>query len=170
MRPADLLPSGTLGLRSRPLRAALSCLGIAIGVGAIVGVLGITQSSQSALIAQLNQLGTNLLTVTNGQSFNGQETELPPAATSMIRRVHGVLRTAPTAQLGAANVYSNQFVPSGQTGGLAVRACDASLLPALAGSVWHGWFLNAATERYPVTVLGYQAAQTLGVTRPGGRV
>jgi len=170
MRAADLLPNATLGLRSRPLRAILSSLGIAIGVGAIVGVLGITQSSQSDLIGQLDQLGTNMLTVTNGQSFNGQETELPLAATPMIRRIHGVQRAAPTAQLVTASVYRNQFVPSGQTGGLAVRACDSSLLPALAGSVWRGWFLNPATDRYPVTVLGHQAAQTLGLGRPGARV
>jgi putative ABC transport system permease protein len=170
MRAADLLPNATLGLRSRPLRAILSSLGIAIGVGAIVGVLGITRSSQSDLIGQLDQLGTNMLTVTNGQTFNGQETELPLAATPMIRRIHGVLRAAPTAQLVTASVYRNQFVPSGQTGGLAVRACDSSLLPALAGSVWRGWFLNPATERYPVTVLGYEAAQTLGIGRAGARV
>ncbi|HEY6279278.1 MAG TPA: ABC transporter permease, partial [Streptosporangiaceae bacterium] len=170
MRAADLLPSGTLGLRTRPLRAVLSALGIAIGVGAIVGVLGITESSQSSLLAQLNQLGTNMLTVTNGQTFNGQETELPATATAMIRRVTGVLRAAPTAQLTSAGVYRNQHVPYGQTGGLAVRACDGSLLPALAGSVWRGWFLSRATGRYPVTVLGYEAAQTLGITQPGSRV
>jgi putative ABC transport system permease protein len=170
LRAADLLGVGTLGLRSRRLRAILSSLGIAIGVGAIVGILGITGSSQSSLLAELDQLGTNMLTVTNGQSVNGQETELPGTATEMIRRAGGVLRAAPTAQLTNANVYLNQFVPSGQTGGLAVRACDASLLPALGASVWRGWFLNAATERYPVTVLGYEAAKTLGITAPRERV
>src|SRR5215467_5679349 len=170
LRAADLLPASTLGLRSRRLRAVLSALGIAIGVGAIVGVLGVTESSQSDLIAQLNQLGTNMLTVTSGQTFDGQETELPATATSMIRRIHGVLRAAPTAQIVTADVYRNQLVPSGQTGGLAVRVCDASLLPALDTSVWRGWFLNAATARYPVTVLGYEAARTLGITRPGARV
>ena len=73
--------------------------------------------------------GTNMLTVTSGQSYNGQETELPATATEMIRRAGGVLRAAPTAQLSSAGVYLNQFVPSGQTGGLAVRACNATLLP-----------------------------------------
>ena len=170
LRAADLVPVGTLGLRTRRLRAVLSGLGIAIGVGAIVGVLGITESSQSSLLAQLNQLGTNMLTVTNGQIFNGQEAELPATATVMIRRIPGVLRAAPTAVLSSAGVYRNQLVPSGQTGGLAVRACDGSLLPALAGSVWRGWFLNPATGRFPVTVLGYEAAQTLGITQPGSRV
>jgi len=170
LRAADLVPVGTLGLRTRRLRAVLSGLGIAIGVGAIVGVLGITESSQSSLLAQLNQLGTNMLTVTNGQIFNGQEAELPATATVMIRRIPGVLRAAPTAVLSSAGVYRNQLVPSGQTGGLAVRACDGSLLPALAGSVWRGWFLNPAAGRFPVTVLGYEAAQTLGITQPGSRV
>jgi len=170
LRAADLLPAATLGLRSRRLRAILSALGIAIGVGAMVGVLGVTESSQSNLIAQLNLLGTNMLTVTNGQTFDGQETELPITAMSMIRRIRGVLRAAPTAQVVTAGVYRNQLVPSGQTGGLEVRACDPSLLPALGASVWRGWFLNAATERYPATVLGYEAARTLGISRPGARV
>jgi putative ABC transport system permease protein len=170
MRAADLLPTGTLGLRTRRLRAILSSLGVAIGVGAIVGVVGIAQSSQSDLLAQIDQLGTNMLTVTNGQNFNGQETELPATATPIIRRVSGVLRAAPTAQITAVSLYRNQLVPSGQTGGLAVRACDASLLPALGGSVSQGWFLNAASARYPVTVLGHEAAQSLGIGRPGARV
>src|SRR5215470_7761177 len=170
LRAADLLGVGTLGLRSRRLRAVLSSLGIAIGVGAIVGILGITRSSQSSLLAELNQLGTNILTVTSGQSATGQEAELPVTATEMIRRAGGVLGAAPTAQLATASVYLTQFVPSGQTGGLAVRACDTTLLPTLGTSVWRGWFLNAATERYPVTVLGYEAAKTLGITSPGERV
>src|SRR5215475_12116015 len=170
LRAGDLLSVGTLGLRSRRLRATLSGLGIAIGVGAIVGILGITRSSQSSLLAELNQLGTNMLTVTSGQNVSGQEAELPDTATEMVRRAGGVQRAAPTAQLATANVYLNQFVPSGQTGGLAVRACDTSLLPTLGASVWRGWFLNAATERYPVTVLGYEAAKTLGITAPGARV
>ncbi len=170
LRLADLLPTGTQGLRTRRLRAILSALGISIGVAAIVGVLGITQSSQSNLLGQLNQLGTNMLTVTNGQTFGGGETELPATATPMIRRVAGVARAAPTAQLDAAGVYRNPLVPGGQTGGLAVRACDTSLLAAVQGSVWQGRFLNAATANYPITVLGYQAARTLGVGQPGARV
>jgi ABC-type lipoprotein release transport system permease subunit len=170
LRLADLLPTATLGLRTRRLRAILSALGISIGVAAIVGVLGITQSSQSNLLTQLDQLGTNMLTVTNGQTFGGGETELPATATPMIRRVAGVAQAAPTAQLDSAAVYRNQLVPGGQTGGIAVRACDTSLLATLQGSVWQGRFLNPATARYPVTVLGYQAAQALGIGQPGARV
>jgi len=170
LRARDLLPVGTLGLRSRRVRAALSGLGIAIGIASIVGVLGITKSSQSQLLAQIDRLGTNLLTVVNGRDLNGQETELPTRATPAIRRIDGALHVAPTAQLNSHHVYRTDVVPSGQSGGLAVRACDVSLLATLDGTLRQGRFLDAAGARYPVTVLGYEAAHTLGVTAIGGRI
>ncbi|GII30330.1 ABC transporter permease [Planotetraspora mira] len=172
VRSADLLATGTLGLRTRRLRAVLSGLGIAIGIAAIVAVAGVTRSSQAALLAQIDRLGTNLLTVSSGTGFADRERELPAEATRMLRRVDGVLAVAPTAQLPTENVYRNQLVPEGQTGGLAVRAADASLPATLDGRLSQGRFLDAATAAYPVTVLGHEAATTLGITRvdPGTRV
>ncbi|MFI6316843.1 ABC transporter permease [Nonomuraea sp. NPDC050556] len=172
MSAADLLATGTLGLRARRTRAVLSALGIAIGIAAIVAVLGVTRSSQSALLAQIDRLGTNLLTVSNGAGFDGGERELPLTATPMLRRVDGVTGVAPTAQLAARDVYRSDLVPAGQTGGLAVRACDASLLATLDGRVRLGRFVDAATAAQPVTVLGHDAARTLGITGidPGTRV
>ena len=64
--------SASVGLRTRRLRAALSALGIAIGVGAMVAVLGLSASSQAALLAEIDPLGTNLLTVQNGESLGGE--------------------------------------------------------------------------------------------------
>jgi putative ABC transport system permease protein len=166
MLPADILRAGTLGLRFRRARALLSALGIAIGVAALVAVLGVTESSQSALLAEIDRLGTNLLTVTNGQTLSGQEAELPVTATPMIRRVAGVEAAAPTAIL-TVRVYRSAAVPVYDTGGLAARAADPSLLAVLGGQLHQGDFLNAATSRYPVTVLGYQAAVNLGITSTG---
>jgi putative ABC transport system permease protein len=154
-------------LRYRRTRAALSALGIAIGIAALVSVLGITRSSQSALLAEIDQLGTNLLTVTNGQTLGGQEAELPVTATPMIRRIAGVEEAAPTAILANARVYRSDRVPVYDTGGLAARAADPALLAVLGGTLRRGTFLNAAEARYPVTVLGYQAAQSLGITDLG---
>jgi putative ABC transport system permease protein len=157
------LRAGFAGLRYRRTRALLSALGIAIGIAALVAVLGITRSSESALLAEIDQLGTNLLTVTNGQTLQGQEAELPGYATAMIRRVAGVEHAAPTAVLASARVYRTGKVQVYDTGGLAARAADPSLLAVLGASIRQGAFLNAATSRYPVTVLGFQAAQELGI-------
>jgi len=163
LRRSDLLALATMSVRSRRLRASLSALGIAIGIAAIVGILSITRSSEANLLAEIDRLGTNLLTVVNGQSIGGTEAELPTAATAMIGRVLGVERVAPTAELGNQDVYRSDRIPSFETGGLAVRVADGSLLGALNGRLLDGVFLNAATARYPATVLGYQAAKSLGI-------
>ena len=79
----DGLRVASVGLRARPLRAALSALGIAIGTAAIVAVLGLSASSQAGLLAEIDRLGTNLLTVEAGQSLTGRRGE---AARSKRRR------------------------------------------------------------------------------------
>ena len=84
---SDLARLAGVGLRTRKLRAGLSALGIAIGVAAIVAVLGLSSSSQAGLLAEISRLGTNLLTVTNGQDFSGGTAELPEAAPAMIGRI-----------------------------------------------------------------------------------
>jgi putative ABC transport system permease protein len=164
-RPADLLPLGTIGLRSRRLRAVLSMLGIAIGIAAIVAVLGITRSSQSDVLARIDRLGTNLLTVVSGHTISGDEAELPTTAAATIGRTAGVQRTAPTSELASVPLYRTDRVPTYHTGGLAVRAADASLLSTLDGTLAAGVFLNGSTAHYPVVVLGHDAAAQLGIAR-----
>jgi putative ABC transport system permease protein len=168
MRPADVLRAGAAGLRYRRTRTLLSALGIAIGIAALVAVLGITRSSESALLAEIDQLGTNMLTVANGHNLSGGEAELPAYAAVMVTQVPGVEQVAPTAILSHAAVYRSDKVPPFDTGGLAVRAADQSLLTALGGTIRQGAFLNQATEKFSVTVLGYQAAQSLGISDLNG--
>jgi putative ABC transport system permease protein len=161
LRVRDLGPTATAGLRSRPLRAALSALGIAIGVASIVTVLGITRSSQAQLLAQIDRLGTNLLVVANGHSFGGDEVELPATATGAIGRIDGVRSVAPTAELPARYVYRTDRIPAARIGGLAVRAADPRLLPTLDASLARG---RVELGDFPTTVLGAQAAAQLGIS------
>jgi putative ABC transport system permease protein len=160
---ADALRVGALGLRGRRLRAALSALGISIGIAAIVGVLGISASSQADLLGQLDRLGTNLLTVSPGHPLGGGQAFLPQAAPGMIRRVGPVLQVSATGVVPNANVFKTDRVPAYQTGGICVRATDVGLLATLGGAVAHGTFLNAATARYPAVVLGASTARYLGI-------
>jgi putative ABC transport system permease protein len=172
LRLADIVPLAAAGLRSRRVRAALSVLGIAIGIASMVALLGITASSQADLIARIDQLGTNMLTVANGRSIDGSEVPLPQAAPGMIARADGVLAVAPTAQLATVHAYRTNLVPQLQTGSLAVRAADASLLATLDARLQHGTFLDPAHQAYPLAVLGAQAAEQLGVTaaNPSARI
>jgi putative ABC transport system permease protein len=170
LRPADLLRTAALGLRARKLRAVLSGLAVAVGIAAIVSVLGVTGSSESALLAEIDRTGTNMLTVTNGQDVSGQEVELPEQSAAMIGRTAGVQRVAPTAGLSAYSIYRTDKMPGYATSGLGLRGCDQSLLAAAGATLRRGTFLTASAGRYPFAVLGYQAAVALGVAAPGTRI
>ncbi len=167
LHAADVARTASVGIRTRKLRAALSALGIMIGIAAMVGVLGLSESSKSDLLAQLDKLGTNLLTVQAGTGIGIGSGELPEDAAAMIARI-GPVETTSTVSEVDANVYKNDLVPSGQTGGISVQAVDVNLLDTLAGTVADGQFITAANADYPTTVLGSVAAQRLGIAEVNG--
>jgi putative ABC transport system permease protein len=172
LRPGDLAALASIGLRTRKLRAGLSALGIAIGVAAVVAVLGLAASSQAALLTEIARLGTNLLTVTNGQTFSGGTAELPVAAPGMIARLAGVTAVQDTGTVVGVNAYKSPLIPPVNTNALSVDATTLGL-PAVAGaSLAQGRFLNAATASEPVAVLGAVTARLLGIDRilPGMRI
>src|SRR6202142_276507 len=109
---SDLTRLSAVGLRTRKLRAGLSALGIAIGVAAIVAVLGLSASSQAGLLNEINQLGTNLLTASNGQSLTGGTAELPTSAPPMIGRISGVEHVQSTGAVSGANAYRSPYITS----------------------------------------------------------
>jgi putative ABC transport system permease protein len=161
--PADVFRIATVGLRTRRLRAALSALGIAIGIAAMVAVLGISESSKAGLVAELNELGTNLLTVQPGQTFAGANAALPEAADLAVRNLSSVQNAAAVTTVGSATARRTQYIEAAETSGITVEAADLNLLATLGGRVVQGRFLDAANEHYPIVILGAVAAQRLGV-------
>jgi putative ABC transport system permease protein len=171
LRAGDLARVASVGLRTRRMRAGLSALGIAIGVAAIVAVLGLSASSRAGLLAEIDRLGTNLLTVTTGQTLFGATAELPLPSPGMIGRIGPVTQVADTGST-SVNVYRSPLIPSVNTNALQVQAATLDLLPVVGATVARGSYLNAATATEPVCVLGAQAAQLLGIDHvyPGERV
>lgn len=164
MTAADTLRAAGVGLRTRRLRSILSALGIMIGIGAMVAVLGLSESSKSDLLAQLDRLGTNMLQVQAGTGIGLGPGTLPEEAPAMVTRIGPVENVSSVSAVANADVYKNDLVPSGQTGGLSVLAADADLLATLQGTMAAGVFLDRASTEYPVAVLGAVAAQRLGIT------
>src|SRR2546430_3585901 len=122
LRPADVARVGAAGLKARPVRAFLAALGIAIGIAAMVAVVGISTSSRADLQRTLDRLGTNLLTVAPGSTIFGGTAELPDEAVSMIARIGPVLSASATGRLADAQVYRSDRMPKVETGGLSVQA------------------------------------------------
>ena len=168
--PHELFGVALQGLRTRRLRAALSALGIAIGIGAMVAVVGVSASAQANLLSTIDKLGTNLLTVSPGTTFFGANEVLPSSAIPMIEHMANVERVSGVYQVPNANVFRTPFVPSTQTGGIGVDATDPGLVRAMNGSVAQGHFFNAASENEPTVVLGAAAAQDLQIETVTGHV
>jgi putative ABC transport system permease protein len=164
MRVRDVVSSGSIGLRTRRLRAALSVLGISIGIASIVAVLGISGSTQANLLGEIDALGTNLLTAAPGQAVLGGAAQLYPGAVTKVAHISGVQSAAGVYQVPSASPLRTTYISPLQTGGLGVEAADPSLLATLRGRLATGTFLSTATANYPAVVLGSTAAQQLGLT------
>ena len=164
LRPSDLVRLATVGLRTRKLRAGLSALGIAIGVAAIVAVLGLSSSASAGLLNEISALGTNLLVVQNGQTLSGQPAELPVAAPAMIGRINAVTAVQQTA-LVTGNVYRSPLIPTIDSNAISIEAASLGLLRTVGTRVVEGTYLNAATAQEPVAILGVATAQRLAIDR-----
>ena len=162
LRPSDLLGLGMRGLAARPARAVLTAIGIAIGIAAIVAVIGISASGRADLIATLDRLGTNLLRVTPGGGVLGTGSEVPEEARVMAARIGPVESVTQTTRV-EATVRRNDLVNELETGGIGVLAARTDVLDELGGSLRAGRFLDDATIRGPAVVLGSVAAQRLGI-------
>ncbi|WP_432942579.1 ABC transporter permease [Kribbella sp. CA-253562] len=165
--PGDVIKVGAVGLRTRPLRAFLSALGIAIGIAAMVAVVGISSSSRAELDATLDALGTNLLTVEPGTRLTGEQAQLPLAAESMVDRIGPVQAQSAIGRVDDANVYRSDKIPDVETNGIVPYAARTNLLDTIGGTVRSGRWLDAATGTYPAAVLGASAAERLGINRAG---
>jgi putative ABC transport system permease protein len=159
----DLLRLAVHGLRVRPLRVVLAALGIAIGIGAMLAVVGISASSRAELNRKLEALGTNLLSVQPGTSFTGEQATLPDEAPVMIRRMTDVQAVSVIGQLKGIHAYRHDHIPVIETGGMAVYAAKPDLTATLGATMVAGRWLDAVREQYPVVVLGDRAAARLGI-------
>ncbi|WP_086661915.1 ABC transporter permease [Lentzea kentuckyensis] len=155
----DLLALGSLGIRTRRLRAALSALGIALGIATVVVVTGIPASSQQALLDELTALGTNLL---RAQPAQRQENPvlLPESSVAMVQRIGPVTAAAAVANTHA-RVRRNDLLDPGHSSDITVLAATPGLLEVVNGYVRSGEFLSRPD--FPAVVLGNVAAQRLGI-------
>lgn len=163
LRPADLVRNGAQGLHTRRMRTLLTTMGIAIGIAAMIGVLGISSSSKAALLQKIDDLGTNLLAVQAGQSLFGEAAKLPTDAPAMVRRISPVEQAAAVSAVDGS-VRRTNLIPPTETNGIGLLAAEPELLDTLQATVGQGRFIDEATGQVPAIVLGSVAAERLGIS------
>jgi putative ABC transport system permease protein len=170
LRPCDAIRVAGTGLKARPLRAVLSALGIAIGIAAMVAVVGISASSRAQIDQQLRALGTNLLTVQAGESLRGGVAKLPEDSVDMVARIGPVTSVSAVGEVDDAFVYRSDRIDELVTNGILTMAARPDLLDAVSGEVASGRWLDDALASYPTVVLGATTAERLGISQTDGSV
>jgi putative ABC transport system permease protein len=163
LSPPDVIGLAAYGLRARPLRVVLSALGIAIGIAAMVAVVGISTSSRAELDRLLASLGTNLLTAGPGLTLAGENARLPDESVAMVGRMASVRSVTAVGRVPVAKVYRTDRIPAPQSGGIGTYAVRTDLLGSVGATVDSGTWLDDATARYPAVVLGATTARRLGI-------
>jgi putative ABC transport system permease protein len=135
-------------------------LGIAVGVAAVVAVLGVSQANTQTLLNQLNSL-QDLLTV-SGSGYGGAG-QLPHYSLATVDRLKPVKAASGSTQL-SWTVRRNPHVPLEFTSGVSVVAVSGDVLKSVGAHLLFGRDLGPY-DRLPQTVLGYEAAQVLGINR-----
>jgi putative ABC transport system permease protein len=171
LRPSDALRVAATGLRARPLRAVLSALGIAVGIGAMVAVVGISASSRAEIDRQIEALGSNLLTVEPGQMLRtGETADLPADSVDMVARIGPVTSVSGVGAVDDAFVYRTDQIDELKTNGITTLAARPDLLETVSGEVAAGRGLDDALADYPTVVLGAKTAERLGISQTDGSV
>ncbi len=166
MTPLDLIRLALARLQSSRLRAALTMLGVIIGVGSVVALVAVGQGATSGITNQLESLGTNLLTINPGgaTSFGtrgaaGSATTLTVDDATAVAAIPGVAQVAPelsTQKLVVAGDLNTTTSIVGTTSPYVGVHNDA---------IWQGSFLTgpANDQRMRVAVLGATTASDLGL-------
>lgn len=161
----DLLGVAWSGLTARRVRTFLIMLGPIVGVAAMVGAVGLTESAKGDLKAKLAQLGTTLIIANAGGTFGQQNPSFPSDAVNRVLAVPTVVRAAATAQLsgvtalpsaGSADHFAAFPVP--------VEAADLNLPAVLNVPLASGRWLSQfdLTDQTRSVVLGVGLAKEYG--------
>jgi putative ABC transport system permease protein len=153
-------------LAASRLRAALTMLGVVIGVAAVIALVDVGEGATRGITAQLQGLGTNLLTINPGRSFNGGTFLALGSATTLtvddagaIARLDGIAAVAPELTKNALVIAGDQNTTT------TIVGTTPSYAQVRNYQLWQGSFLTDAAQanKLRVAVLGATTADDLGL-------
>ena len=157
MRILELIRLAFSRLRTGRLRAALTMLGVIIGVASVVALVGVGQGTTSSITQRLSSLGTNLLTISAAGANGGASSTLTSEDAAAIRAIDGVAGVAPESQTQAV------VGADGETTTTSIIGTTADYASVRAYDVWQGSFLTdtSVEQDLRVAVLGATTADDL---------
>ncbi len=169
----DLLSEALAGMFARPIRMALTVMGIVVGLSALVATLGLTGTASNRIISQFDQLAATELFVTARPGLATGTVDpraIPWDAPERILRLNGAVAAGLMSDVdtgGALVSASPVRDPANQSAfKLAVRAASPGMFPAVRADLAAGRLFDSghSARADRVAVLGPDAARRLGIT------
>ena len=154
-------------LRTSRLRAALTMLGIIIGVASVVALVAVGQGTTANITSQLSSLGTNLLTVNPGATRTGFTRGAAGSANTLTVADATAIAGLSSVAAVAPQVSTSLLVVDGDLNTTTTIVGTTSAYPEVrAYDLWVGSFLTDASieDHLRVAVFGATTATTLGLT------
>ncbi|MGA1479373.1 MAG: ABC transporter permease, partial [Candidatus Actinomarina sp.] len=162
LKTRDLFFVALYGVKARRGRAAMTSIGIGIGIAAIVAVTGISSSGKADLLATLESFGTNLIKASPQAGFFGSQESLPVGVVGMVERIGPVEEVTSTSRANLL-VRRTNFISEYEGGGISTVVTSNELLEVIGGNLSEGRFIEGDLSDVPVTVLGAVSAERLGI-------
>ena len=98
------------GLLANRLRSFLSMLGIIIGIAAVVTIIAVSEGSQQMILANIQALGTNLITISAGRAGGASGSRWRQLTDIFTLKDAELIRTKASAVAGVAPVITSRLL------------------------------------------------------------
>src|SRR6266849_6195816 len=112
----EILRTALKALRTHRMRSALTCLGIVIGIAAVIAMIEVMQGTTQALRQSIANMGANVIQVDPGAASVGglssgdgsALTLIPEDHEAILRECSGILTAAPGIDCRMQVIYGNR--------------------------------------------------------------
>jgi putative ABC transport system permease protein len=159
MSTLELVRLALSRLRRSRVRAALTMLGVIIGVASVVGLVSVGRGTTAQITQQLSSLGTNLLTI-SPTGGSGSSASLTLDDATAIAEISGLAAVAP--EIETQGVVASSATNTTTT---SIVGTSAQYAQVRAYDVWQGTFLSQVDvdQSLRSVVLGNSVASDLGL-------
>ena len=166
MNALELVRLAIARLGSSRLRAALTMLGVIIGVASVIALVSVGQGATSGITARLQGLGTNLLTITPGATRTGATRGAAGSSTTLTVDDAAAVGQIENVAAVAPELSSQQLVVAGDLNTTTTIVGTTAAYATIRNyELWQGSFLTdaAVDGSLRVAVLGATTADDLGL-------
>ena len=156
----------TSAIMAHKLRALLTMLGIVIGIASVISVVALGRGTQQQVLSNINNLGTNTMTIMNGTGFGDRRANLTKNLTvsdaELLNKQGFVDSTTPLSNLSATVIYGNTNV-TGSVNGVGEQYLNVKGMKMVSGRFFNA---NEVKEAAQVVVIDANTQKDLGIIAP----